>query len=269
MSSYRNTSAALQTRSLVVDDQLDALVKGLRDVLGDALVGVYAHGSLALGCFNPRASDLDVLVVTRRATTPEERGALGGLFRRISGPKAPGDRRPLELSVLASEQLDRWRHPPPYDLHYSERHRDGDLPADGEDADLAAHVTVARGVGVALVGPPAREVFPEVPTADLHAALLADFDWCMEIAYKHPGYAVLSMARVWAALATGGLHSKATGAEWALPKLPRKLRPPLERALASYLSGGGVIELTDDELARYRGFIAERVRSIASEYARR
>jgi streptomycin 3"-adenylyltransferase len=46
-----------------VDEQVDRLVAGFRDILGDNLHGIYLHGSLALGCFNPARSDIDVLVV--------------------------------------------------------------------------------------------------------------------------------------------------------------------------------------------------------------
>jgi predicted nucleotidyltransferase len=41
-------------------------VSKLSEMLGSNLVGVYLHGSLAMGCFNPHASDIDVLVITQR-----------------------------------------------------------------------------------------------------------------------------------------------------------------------------------------------------------
>jgi hypothetical protein len=52
--------------------QLDRLVAGLREVLGERLVAVYLHGSLALGGFQPGRSDIDVLVVVRE---PQSDGA--------------------------------------------------------------------------------------------------------------------------------------------------------------------------------------------------
>ena len=34
-----------------------------RRILGDKLCVVYLHGSLAMGCFNPEKSDIDMIVV--------------------------------------------------------------------------------------------------------------------------------------------------------------------------------------------------------------
>ena len=45
----------------------DELVARLRPTLGADLVGVYAGGSLALGGYDERRSDVDVAVVTRGA----------------------------------------------------------------------------------------------------------------------------------------------------------------------------------------------------------
>ena len=49
-----------------VRGQLLGFVSNLSEMLGNNLVGVYLHGSLAMGCFNPHASDIDVLVITHR-----------------------------------------------------------------------------------------------------------------------------------------------------------------------------------------------------------
>jgi hypothetical protein len=74
---------------------------------------------------------------------------------------------------------------------------------------------------------------------------------------------VLSPCRVWATLETGAVHSKLTGARWALERLPADLRAPVERALASYAGDGEPIELAEDERARLWDYVAERARSIA------
>ena len=50
---------------------LGAFVEQSRAILGENLVGVYLHGSLAMGCFNPRSSDVDLLVVVREDIPPK------------------------------------------------------------------------------------------------------------------------------------------------------------------------------------------------------
>ena len=61
------------------------------------MVGVYLHGSLAMGCFNPDRSDIDLLVVTHKALSPQQRRAVAELMVARSG--APW---PVELTVLTT-----------------------------------------------------------------------------------------------------------------------------------------------------------------------
>ena len=46
-------------------EYVDRVAAGLRALLGEALVGVYAGGSLALGDFDPVRNDVDVAAVPR------------------------------------------------------------------------------------------------------------------------------------------------------------------------------------------------------------
>ena len=242
--------------------QLEDLEAGLRDTLGEALLGLYVHGSLALGCLNPARSDVDVIAVTTRPLADDERFAVADLFLRISA-------RPygIEAHVVVTDQLHPWHYPPRYDFHFGESHRER-LTNDREavlarptqgDPDLAAHVDVVRDAGIALVGLPPQEVFPEVPRADLEDALRRDLAWCRTV--RSALYGVLSPCRVWAALETGELHSKATGGEWALARLPADLRPPVKRALASYCGDGAPIDLDEHERRRLLTYIEERLAS--------
>lgn len=235
--------------------QLEALADGIAAELGDDLVGVYLHGSLVLGCFNPQRSDVDVLAITRSALDDESRWRLAPTLLRLSGSKerprtAP---YPLEISFLTEAQLRPWRYPTPYDVHFSESWRprleDGSWPRGGEDYDLAAHITIVRAAGIALHGPPPPEVFPEVPPADFADALLRDLDWCREQNWKF--YSVLSASRIWATLCIGGVQSKETGAVWALERAPAEFRPLIERALAVYQGKLNDAEFDLDEANRY------------------
>ena len=57
---------------------IEALLDGVREALGENFVGCYLCGSLALGGFDPEASDVDVLVVTGRPVSDAEFAALEG-----------------------------------------------------------------------------------------------------------------------------------------------------------------------------------------------
>jgi predicted nucleotidyltransferase len=234
---------------------LDDLVRGLRDVLSEGIAGVYLHGSLALGCFNPALSDIDVLVVTKRSLTSTEREALAPLL-------AAGGR--IEISFLPESSLRRWRHPAPYDLHFA--WQEGRLLGPGEDHDLAAHVTIGRHAGVALLGPPPTDVFPEVPWEDYEDSLRRDLESCGE----HGGgiYAVLSPARIWATLTERDVHSKASGAAWAIERAPEEYRPLLSQALETYRTGTSEPWFTRDAVRPFVDFVIDQLRPSRSRASR-
>ena len=95
-----------------VRDQVARLVSGFRAIAGDNLLGVYLHGSLALG-FNPLRSDLDILAVTHAALGADA----GRRWLRSSST--------FRSSPIPSNQLRSHRdlHPAPsrpFDFHYGE-----------------------------------------------------------------------------------------------------------------------------------------------------
>ena len=64
--------------------QLEELQRGLLDLLGEGLVGIYLHGSLAMDCFNTERSDLGlnscrvvVYLEENRITSKAEAGGVG------------------------------------------------------------------------------------------------------------------------------------------------------------------------------------------------
>ena len=217
-----------------------ALVDGLHQALGDDLLGVYLHGSLAMGCFNPQRSDVDVLAVTRDQLAPAVRPRLARLLLRLSGvPNA------IEISVLSHAALHPWRHPAPYEFHYSEDWRDrtqahldhGAWPeteTTPTDPDLAAHITVTRLRGVCLWGLPAAEVLPPVPPADHTDSIRADFVWGRDLMAVNPVYFVLNACRARAFVAEALVLSKDEGGEWGLRELPSAYGPTIRQALRLY-----------------------------------
>jgi Domain of unknown function (DUF4111)/Nucleotidyltransferase domain len=229
-------------------DRLNGLVRDLQRVLGDALVGVYLHGSLALGCFNPALSDVDLLVVTKAPLSPGERDALAPLL--VAGGR-------IEGSFLVEASLTPWRHPAPYDLHFTWPAR---LVGPGEDHDLAAHITVTRHAGIALLGPPPSDVFPGVPWHDYEDSLRRDLAW----SGKHGTelYAVLSPARIWATLTERAVHSKSSGAAWALEHAPAEFRPLLERALDAYRTHDETPAFDPEEIRRFAEFVMDQLRTV-------
>jgi streptomycin 3"-adenylyltransferase len=219
--------------------QITTIVAGIRDVLGDDLVGAYLHGSAVLGGFRPD-SDIDLLVVSKRRTTVEEKRHLVDFLQSVSGAKAASPGRPVELDVVVESEIRPWRYPPPFDFHYSElwreRFESGDLEpwTASTNPDLASAITMALLGDEPLAGPPAAQVFDPVPRSDYVEAILRDIETVDEFLLWDTRNVVLTLPRIWSAVATDAVYSKEEAALWALLRLPAEHRLVLDLALAGY-----------------------------------
>jgi predicted nucleotidyltransferase len=231
----------------VVRRQVLAFVGGLSEVLGTNLIGIYLHGSLASECFNPRVSDIDLLVVTCRR--------VGRLKRRLAALALAASSKPcpIEVTSFSRKDLVPWRYPTPFDFHFSESWRTAYESGSGlrrmgrKGEDPAAHITEARARGVALVGGPVKNVLPVVPPGDFLDSVLGDLRWALRKLKENPvmegrmrvsSYLVLNACRVRAFIETGRVLSKAEGASWAIEALPKRYRSTISRASGVYRRGG-------------------------------
>lgn len=87
-----------------VEPYIQALVERLRQVISADLVGVYLHGSLVLGDFLPRRSDVDAVAVTRRSPSREKKRALSQLLSQRSLP-CPARRGGASVTSSPNEYL--------------------------------------------------------------------------------------------------------------------------------------------------------------------
>ena len=147
---------------------LEEIVGEYRAILGEKLVGLYAHGSLAFGCFNWAVSDIDFLAVVKASLSTEEKmQLLSVLMERTNRAPEKG----FEMSVVKAGDIRPFVYPTPFELHFSNTWLEEcrkDMRAycsrpHGGDPDLAAHCTVMRAVGVRIEGPEIEEVFGKVP----------------------------------------------------------------------------------------------------------
>ena len=220
--------------------QIELLVEGVREVLGDDLVGAYLHGSAVLGGFRPD-SDVDIIIVSERRTTADEKRRLIDLLLSISGARAslrPG--RPIELDIVVESEVRPWRYPPTFDLHYDEllrkRFEGGELEpwTSTTNQDLASVVTMVLLGDKPLAGPQPNQVFDPVPRSDYIDAILRDIGTVDEFLPWDTRNVVLTLARIWSAVATEEVYSKEGAARWALSRLPQQHQVVLEHARAAY-----------------------------------
>ncbi|MES9511403.1 aminoglycoside adenylyltransferase family protein [Streptomyces sp. NPDC000609] len=240
-------------------DQLKQVVGLVRGVLAPDLLGTYLHGSAVLGGLNP-ASDLDVLAVTRQSLDGRKRRALLEGLLEISGLTATV--RPVELTVVVQSEVRPWRFPPVGDFLYGEwlreELRESGPPQPGPMPDLALVLTIALAGDHPLTGPPPARLLDPVPRTDLVRASLAGIPELLDSLADDTRNVLLTLARVWATLATGRIEPKDAAADWALSHLSPEHRPVLEHARHLYRNCHYAEETWSHELtAQVRPYVDE------------
>ncbi|MBK8050114.1 MAG: DUF4111 domain-containing protein [Anaerolineales bacterium] len=244
--------------------QLDQITRWLSEIYGAGLLGIYLHGSLAMGCFNTQRSDLDLLAITGSPPSRAQFHATAGALLAISQDPAP-----VEISLCHYTQLHPWQYPPPFDFHFSEiwrarmeAHVAGatDLfVLEQRDPDLAAHCMVTRRRGLRLAGVAITAAIPEPPWEDYLDAIDDD----LRTVQDRPGYdpvdAVLNACRVWAAHAEHQVLSKWEGAEWALRRIPAAHRAIVVAAQACYAGKSTLAALPPEAVQRCLAWIMAQV----------
>lgn len=233
--------------------QLGRVTSLVREVLGPDAIGAYLFGSAALDGLRPE-SDLDVLVVSGRPTTTEQKQHLVDRLLAISGRDAPeGSWRRIELTIVVEAAIKPWHYPPSLDFQYGdwlrgEFERGNLTPWPQPSPDLASLITMVLLASAPVFGPPPGQVFDPVPHDDLVKAMLSDIDRLLVELAGDRRNVILTLARIWSTVATGTMRSKDAAADWALERLPDEHREVLARARAIYR--GDEPERWDDIAAR-------------------
>ncbi|WP_318617537.1 aminoglycoside adenylyltransferase domain-containing protein [Sporosarcina sp. YIM B06819] len=263
------TVSSWKTCSTDIKDFVTHLLQKTKEILKDDFLGCYLHGSLAMGGFNAKSSDIDVLVITNKTMTVETKRKLAELFLNYSNMPYP-----VEISFVNMEHLKKWTHPCPFDFHYSEfwraRYQDDLLKGmylhlNGElsyDADLAAHITIVNHRGISLEGPPIVEVFPLVPRSHYLASIMGDFQECLDNIEEDPVYCVLNLIRVYWYLKEGIISSKQEAGNWGLSSLPKEFNFTIQQVVNSYTGEKEIYDLEKSDLLALRIYINKNVQEI-------
>lgn len=218
--------------------------------LGEELVGVYLHGSLAMGCYYRPKSDLDLLIVSKDALSSAVREKVArGLLAASDSRPTTGD---IEATAMRMADTREFVHPSPYEVHFSSdrAHAIRDSRADDEaantDPDLAAHCTATRSRGITLLGEGIEHVFSPVPVEAYLDSIRGDLDWILDDdnILDSPYYGVLNACRVLMVLAHGPhlVPSKEEAATWALESAPTEHIGLIRQCLECYRSSAPVSE---------------------------
>ena len=238
---------------MIYKDLLRQFTEMSREILRNNLVGIYLHGSAAMGCFNPQKSDLDlILVVKEDIPDTVKMEFMDHVIKYNEMVPAKG----LELSIVKKEFCNPFIYPTPFELHFSISHLKWfqDNPEDyiekmrGTDKDLAAHFMIINTYGLVMWGDEIRDVFGKVPKEDYIDSIWCDIGNAREDILADPMYIVLNLCRVLAYLQEGLILSKKSGGEWGIRALPQEFHALINDALCSYMAEGQMTVSSDTAL---------------------
>ncbi len=251
---------------MLYQNLLDEIVDKSKKILKEDLTGIYLHGSLVMGCFNPDKSDIDLIIVINNSITDLQK--LQFMNYVVEWNKTAPDKG-IELSIVRKEYCQNFLYPTPFELHFSNTHLQWfiDDPTDyihkmnGTDKDLAAHFKIIKEYGVVLQGEEIEDVFADVPRKDYIDSIWSDVEGAGEDIADEPVYVILNLCRTAAFLRNGLILSKKQGGEWALQNLPAQYHTLISNALQSY----GNINAMDVDTAEAKKFADHMLRMIKEE----
>jgi len=232
------------------------------DKLKNNLVGIYLHGSLAMGCFNPDLSDIDILIVVKKDFSFMKKRELIDFILKLSGTK---DKNDFEISLILEDHAKNFIYPTPYILHYSRKYKDMYLSntnfvcSNGVDFDLAAHITVINSRGICLAGKPIEKVFGNIPESNYVDSITRDVEDAKEKILSYPIYYILNLCRVLYYLKEGIISSKKEGGEWGILNLPEQFRNIIKSALLIYTGSNEPVEIDTQKLMIFTDYMLEEI----------
>jgi predicted nucleotidyltransferase len=214
------------------------LLTGVRAALGEHFRGMYLVGSLVTGDFDPRRSDVDVLVVIDANLPADRFAALQAVHRALAARDSPWA---VEVEAYYLTEAALRRDDPTFGEHLKVNRGGGVLEPLHRDLGWLIQAHLLREYGVALVGPDPRTLVDPVAPGDLRQVVAATIpDWLEPLLAKPDGlrqpgfraYLVLTLCRVLYTLAHDAVASKQVAGRWARATVDRRWAGLIGRALA-------------------------------------
>lgn len=239
-----------------INNQINHVCDVWKNSLGDSLVGVYIHGSLALSCFMEKTSDLDILIVTKKRLSRE-------LRLKVASEIMLFDNKPCPLEMSAIWINDLSEYPVKCQFHYSdywtasyEKVLSGELESnhlldnDFEDSDIASYIRVLNQSGICVYGESIDKVFPKISDENFWESISSDIDDYDFNAYN-PRYFVsniLILGRILSYKVEKRVLSKYEGALWMIGYLPVKYHYIIKNAINVWFLEEALIQYNEDDL---------------------
>lgn len=249
----------------IFDNITKSFVKQSQQILEDNLVGIYLHGSAAMGCFHAEKSDIDLLVVVKQDIPNNIKRRYMDMVVELN---AHAPKKGIELSIVREGVCNPFVYPTPFVLHFSNSHLEWyqTNPSDyiakmnGTDKDLAAHFTIIYHRGKCLCGKEIQDVFEKIRPEYYFDSIWCDVEEAEAEIIKNPMYIILNLCRVLAYGEEALVLSKQEGGKWGLDNVPETYHPLILQALNEYAGNEPV--KPDGEYARqYAAYMINRIKN--------
>ena len=239
-----------------INDYLYEIVDVFVGEMDVNLIGVYLHGSLAMGCFNPESSDVDLLVICKEEISNDTKKRIVKRLLNIT----QGSPNQLEMSIILERYLKSFEYPTPFELHYFHPNYliDENYICGGnglKDPDLAAHLMVTYHRGIKLYGPEVKMIFQPIDKQLYIESIFYDIGDAPSKIVEKPVYFTLNLCRVMYFLKEGIVSSKKEGGEWGVIHLLNENQRVVKQCLNVYTGLTKEINISNDELIQFANWM--------------
>ena len=226
-----------------VNEFLAMLLVQVQATLGAHFVGMYISGSLVLGYFDPKTSDLDLVVVTDKALSGERIAVLQAMHVEVAAGDSPWAKQ-IEVVYITSTALRNPLLHAPDSTHYPQFEQEGGFFVNRLEDGWLSQCWIVREHGVTLAGPDPHTLIDPVDPNPMRRAVAQiarmwqgdatnDPTWLEWLGVReNQAFVTLTLCRLLYTLETGAVASKPAAARWAQGALSPRWKGLIARALA-------------------------------------
>lgn len=252
-----------------IKNQINEVVDIWKKHMGDELVGVYLHGSIALSAFCADSGDIDILIVVKNSIEVDKKLEIAKDI--ISIDEKP---RPLEMSAIKLEDASNWVNNGNCVFHYSdfwtERYQKRFINSNEEvyvvdnefpDADVTSYIRLINERGIVLFGNEVADVFSDISDEDFWNAIRADIDDYEFDNYNERYFAsnILILGRILSFKVEKKILSKYEAGKWMIDYVPDDLKY-LPEATMNVWFEEGKSEFPKEDLEKLRVFLIDEIK---------
>jgi len=255
-----------------VNEVLKHFIARIQVLLGSHFQGMYLVGSLALGDFDPRSSDIDFVVVTDTDIGDDLFDNLHNIHAQFTASNSLWADK-IEAIYVPVTAL---RHAAPSASHYPQIEKGTRLFKAPLESGWVFQCITIRDRGVVVAGSDPHMLVGSIRPQATHSAAAEiaglwleqaehDTTWLPWLRQRHAQtFVILTLCRLLYSLATGSVTSKPRAAEWAQKELGEPWATLIQRTLAKQHEAGNIAQSEEGETLAFIQFTLEQSKRYAA-----